>query len=363
MTPVFTSARRAAEFDALVERGANDARYADLLALVAGLRELPQAEPRPEFSAVLRERLMTEAETLLVPSPTSGARARATSPTRRRERRVAAAVAGLSLVGATSGVAMASQGALPGDPLYGVKRALESVHTQLSLTDAAKGRTLLDDASGRLSEVSALADEGSGSDQIVTTLNTFGDQAGDGANLLLGDYADNRDPALIVALRDFTGAAVARLADLDGRIPADARPALLRAASRIFVIDARAQAACPGCGGTGVTTIPPSLVSDVAPAVPALAPKTGGGHHKHSSAAGGPSAPASPTPQSTSSPAPTPDATTAVPTQVGDPVKSLKNQLTTSVPTSLPKPGNLASSLSDPLSSAVGGATSPLPLP
>src|SRR6476659_5893253 len=149
MTSLFASARRAAEFDDLLSGDGTDPRYADLLALVGELRQLPEVQPRAEFSAALREQLLTAAETQLVTAPASPRRHATPTPARRRERRVAAAVAGFTLVGATSGLAVASQGALPGDPLYGVKRTLEAVHTQLSFGDASRGRTLLDDASGR----------------------------------------------------------------------------------------------------------------------------------------------------------------------------------------------------------------------
>ncbi|HEU5454413.1 MAG TPA: hypothetical protein VFU85_01885, partial [Nocardioides sp.] len=70
MTPVFGARRRAEEFNTLVEDpstgGLHDARYAEFLDIVASLRDAPAAQPRPEFVADLRERLMTAAETVLV---------------------------------------------------------------------------------------------------------------------------------------------------------------------------------------------------------------------------------------------------------------------------------------------------------
>ena len=83
MTPVFAARRRAEKFAALVEGAstgrADDARYSDLLELVAAMRETPAAEARPEFVADLRARLMAEADTALVPADTS----RLTLPARR----------------------------------------------------------------------------------------------------------------------------------------------------------------------------------------------------------------------------------------------------------------------------------------
>ena len=91
----FTARRRAAEFDALVEdpsTGRSDARYAEFLAIVEGLRAVPAPEARPEFVGDLRERLMVAAATDLVPSAEE--EARLTPPPRRprRERGVHDAV-------------------------------------------------------------------------------------------------------------------------------------------------------------------------------------------------------------------------------------------------------------------------------
>ena len=70
----FTAQRRADEFDALVEgtpAGAIDERDAGLLELVGAMRGVPQVEARPEFVTGLRERLLVEAETAMVPADLS----------------------------------------------------------------------------------------------------------------------------------------------------------------------------------------------------------------------------------------------------------------------------------------------------
>jgi len=88
MTPVFGARRRAEEFHSLVEDtstgGLHDARYADFLDIVASLRDTPAAQPRPEFVSGLRERLMIEAETVLV---VSDEEARLRLPSRQKSRR------------------------------------------------------------------------------------------------------------------------------------------------------------------------------------------------------------------------------------------------------------------------------------
>lgn len=267
MTPVFAARRRAEEFATLVEApstgAADDARYSQLLELVGAMRAAPAPEARPEFVADLRARLMAEAETALVPEDTS----RLTLPARRpaRERRIAAAVGGLALVGATTSMAMAAQSALPGDTLYPVKRAIENVHTGLSVGEAQKGSTLLDNAGGRLDEVAELSRGGDLQDNLVIadTLNDFTDQAAEASDLLLADYAQSGDQDSIDQLRAFTASSLDQLTELEQLVPPEARDELMHAAQVVIAIDTAAQQACPSCDG-GVTKIPPMFTTSSA---------------------------------------------------------------------------------------------------
>ena len=267
MTPVFAARRRAEEFAALVDApatgGPDDARYDDLLRLVGTLRDTAPVTARPEFVADLRGRLMTAADTALSPAeaakvPTEAERL--TLPPRRsaRERRIAAAVGGLALVGATTSIAMAAQNALPGDVLYPVKRAVENAQTGIQLGDGDKGVALLANASGRLDEVSALSEDpsGEGTAAIADTLGAFADQASEASDLLLADYAENGDQASISELRDFTADSLDQLTALESQVPDAARDELVRAAQLLVEIDAAAQRACPLCAGSGITEIP-----------------------------------------------------------------------------------------------------------
>ena len=81
MTGLFSAKRRADEFEALLSRAPETPltdreveRFAALLSLVSDLRAVPDAMPRPEFAGSLRERLMTEADTVLLPQPTRNVR-------------------------------------------------------------------------------------------------------------------------------------------------------------------------------------------------------------------------------------------------------------------------------------------------
>ena len=70
MTGLFSARRSAEEFDATISRPLTEQdaeRFADLLSVVRDLRAIPAPEPRAEFVSDLRERLMAEADTALLP--------------------------------------------------------------------------------------------------------------------------------------------------------------------------------------------------------------------------------------------------------------------------------------------------------
>lgn len=265
MTWGFTAQRRAEEFDAIVEGtsayDASDPRTTELLELVGALRATPQVSARPEFVASLRERLMAEAATALVPDDVS----RLTLPQRRptRERRVAAVVGSIAIVGASTSLAVASQSALPGDSLYPIKRAIEQAHTGLSVGEGSKGSTMLANASDRLAEVDALTrQDGLGDEtRIAETLNAFTEQATEASDLLLADYAHSGSSSSIARLRDFASSSLAQLAALEPLVPVEARDELIRAAGVLTTIDTEAALRCPDCGGAGIASIPAELAS------------------------------------------------------------------------------------------------------
>jgi hypothetical protein len=67
-------------------------------------------------------------------------------------------VAVIAILASGSGVAYASESSLPGDGLYPVKRAVESLRLAVSLTPEGDAGLLLEMAETRLSEVSRLSD-------------------------------------------------------------------------------------------------------------------------------------------------------------------------------------------------------------
>jgi hypothetical protein len=285
MSPVFSARRRADEFDSLVEAAASgrrveDARFAELLDVVGTLRTAPAPQARPEFVADLRERLMTAAAEELVQVAPSAPQRLVITPTRSpRERRLAIAVGGVALVGATTSMAVAAQSALPGDVLYPLKRALENAQTGVRVDDASKGASLLANARGRLAEVDELTRSEQGQDlaAIEETLQDFAAQTTAASDLLLADYAETGSETSIEELQDFTAQSLAALEELSAVLPSVAQEALVVAGELLAEIAQTALSLCPSCTGEQIARIPSFLVQAVEDTVGTLlSPTTSG---------------------------------------------------------------------------------------
>ncbi|HKS48372.1 MAG TPA: DUF5667 domain-containing protein [Amycolatopsis sp.] len=115
------------------------------LEIVSGLRELGDAARPGEDT---RDRIRREIYRRLTEEP---------APSRRRRVLANVLAAAAALVVALGGLGMVlSRNAMPGDPLYGVKRAAESAELGLTFGDAAKASKHLRFAATRLDELLAL---------------------------------------------------------------------------------------------------------------------------------------------------------------------------------------------------------------
>lgn len=265
MISLLPAQRRAEEFAELIEADddrlsdAVRARHRDLLATVSALRDVEPPVARPEFVAELRSQLMVEADVAL--SPVDRKLALPTHPRSRRDRRLAIVGGTVALLGATTSVAVAAQGALPGDTLYPVKRVIESAQSSLTFSEEARAETVLDQASGRLSEIEALASQvtAENANHVPGTLDDFADQADHGADLVLDRYADDRDTGPVSELSAFVNSSMSRLISLDALLPSAATDSLNGAAQVLSDINARIASACPECGAT-VLEVPKRLM-------------------------------------------------------------------------------------------------------
>lgn len=267
MTALLPGQRRAEKFAALVDAtstGAAGAPYASLLEVVGSLHAAAAAGPsaRPDYVSDLRARLMAEADTALVPTDRRLQLDHRTTTTR-RQGRVAAATAGLVLVGSGAGMAMAAQTSLPGQSLYPLKRGIEQAGAAMSFSDAARGRDLLNQASTRLDEVDALLADGDQA-EVSHTLGSFTHSAAAGADLLLTQYqADGKD-ASVATVHSFAVTQMNLLSELADKAPASLRPDFADAAALVADLDQQAGTLCASCGGAAPLAVPDNLESATA---------------------------------------------------------------------------------------------------
>jgi uncharacterized protein DUF5667 len=197
------------------------------------------------FRARLRERLVrltpelaSPAAKPAVPSQRGGRHAGLRKPVTPRQphttgisaawrRRLLAAGVGVAVAtGSVGGIAIASAGAVPGDPLYSAKKMFENIQLSLSGSPTDRGGQYLKLADTRLSEIDALLSHrdadvpGSPTaaylDQALTDLQTM---IGDGGDLLIGEARANGDEQAVHLLSDFLLTERQRVADLTWQLP------------------------------------------------------------------------------------------------------------------------------------------------
>ncbi|MEU4190704.1 DUF5667 domain-containing protein [Kribbella sp. NPDC026611] len=325
--------------------------------LVGRLRTAGAVAPRPEFSAELRHRLLEQAAaraattatpTMVRSTPedsddppgSEDVGASVTDIRLRHGRRIrlVASTAALVLLGGGIGSAAAAQQAMPGDSLYGMKRSIENVSTNLGVGDDSRGRRDLEHAMTRLSEVRQLADSGGSVGTINATLTTFSGQSRKGVSRLVASYQQDGDTSSIVAITSFITNARQALGELAPKLPPESLKSAVEAFSTIEELQRIAKAACAKCD----------------------APKTGGGTQPGRTSPGNNNGnqPSNPVNGSTSTKpsttVPTPGvSTTVVPStkQSQVPNPTILQQSETPPPTSLktpPKPSSSSSPITTP---------------
>jgi hypothetical protein len=185
--------------------------------------------------------------------------------------RATAGLAGAALsVSTFGGLLAASQGAGPSDLLYDVKRGGE--RAQLALAGDARGSTLLDFATTRLTELSELTQggvavlpaaagsttvlaAGAASGVVVDTLAVMDDQTAEGAWWVTTRSVTSGEEAGLTELASWAADQAAGLAALGGAVPITAGPALDASTDLVAAVADRATGLSEALGcATGPAT-------------------------------------------------------------------------------------------------------------
>ncbi|MCW3812904.1 DUF5667 domain-containing protein [Micromonospora sp. DR5-3] len=215
------SRRRAERFAQLLDEANGGRRHHvrsraddELAALVAVGQRLatdrPAVEVDKDFRAGLRAALVATAEREGVGSPARTGTAAAGTGTRgallpaatgRRIRARGAILVGVAAGAvALSGISFASENALPGDALYGMKRSTERAQLALTSSDISRGQLFLDFARTRLDEAATVHGDRFGFSAVLDDMDADTRQ---GVRLLTTVAAQRSDPAALDAVDAF----------------------------------------------------------------------------------------------------------------------------------------------------------------
>jgi len=287
-----------------------DADLAPPLAVGQRLRDVrPSVEVDPDFRAGLRAMLVATAEREGIGvtaadgpmteggQPVASGRAAGRPPfrdPRTRARARGAIVVGVAIGAiAVSGMSAASENAVPGDALYGVKRHTERAQLALASSDFSRGQLFLDFARTRLAEAAAVGGQSYGFSAVLDDMDADTRQ---GIKLLTSAAVQRRDPAALDAVDTFLRQQRPQVADLfDGTTRAtrdrandsldlldsvQSRSDALRAALACDVgVTGRADSIgplprnCPAGRGPADTMPAPSPKHDPGDRVPAVPPR------------------------------------------------------------------------------------------
>jgi hypothetical protein len=209
--------------------------YVAVAGRLAELVPTTSLRPDPAYRAELHSRLLELASARAAHLPAQPAPAR-DRPATQRGRSVGAARFGrrwrrtlasgtAAVVALLLGVGVAAGSALPGGPLYPVKELIQSAQVQLAHGDLARGRVLLSQARGHISDSSTLVSQGAPDPADVdTALRQAGDDLARGSRLLLAQYAASHQPDALTALSGFTVSQSPLLGRLRDRVPVVSEP-------------------------------------------------------------------------------------------------------------------------------------------
>jgi hypothetical protein len=241
------------------------ADLAQLARQLSGLREAP--DPDPEFRAGLRAMLQAKIERDGVGGRSAHAATRAALTGKTQAVRQVPVATGRTrlavLVGVTagalalSGVSAASTDALPGEPLYQIKRSTERAQLALAGSDLGRGKLYLEFARIRLAEARAVAPEA-----LPALLAEMDAETREAMRLVGGTAVAHGDPGALALVLSFTTEQRHLLDALRRTAPAADAAALNRSAGVLRDVTRRAAdlraALAAGCTPDAVDELGPT---------------------------------------------------------------------------------------------------------
>jgi hypothetical protein len=234
-----------ARFSTRSDRNRGPGRSATERDLISRLRQLPPAPgPDAEFTGELRaqlvaitQRVVAESTSEAVPRRT----ARRAGFLRRVRRPLIAAVSAATVLVVLLGLAVwVAHSALPGQSLYGIKRASENFSLSLAGSDTGKGKEYLQQATSRATETTKLVSEPAApvSGQLTrllgSTLSSADADTRNGVRLLAKAALDHHSATPLAGLSDWISQQTARFTELQSRLPAG--PARARTQSSLVLL-------------------------------------------------------------------------------------------------------------------------------
>jgi len=269
--------------------------------------------PTADFRSSLRAMLVAAAERDGVgvadeASETGGRRARPSQPVVGGKRARGAVLVGLAAgTLALSGMSAASGNAMPGDPLYGVKRSTESARLALAGSDISRGQLYLEFARNRLAEA---GETGAHGNNLANMLTDMDNETRAGVRLLTMTAQNRRDTTALDVIDTFVRAqraALGRFSDTERTKPSLALLDRIAARSAGLRTSLR-------CGASATATDELGAVAPACPIAPTGTSRSGigppgqaatgrpaGGTVPHPEPGTAGSAPATPTPSPSSS--------------------------------------------------------------
>jgi hypothetical protein len=203
-------------------------RSADATALDPSARDRMRTKVIAGLPEILADRVTST--TAATATGTAAVAPRTRRPAGTRGRLAIAVGAAFCLVLALCGMTMLlSNNALPGDPLYGLRRTVESAAMSLTFGDESKGFKHLSFAADRIDDIDSLAvrypdlaDSPAG--DYLTAFADFDSDAAAGSSDLTG-YASSNDPDVLDQVHDWTATQAARITAVIPKLPPSAQAA------------------------------------------------------------------------------------------------------------------------------------------